>query len=230
MYLRKQLLIPAILLSLLWIPTFACSDSGESTRVTKQHAQRIPGGYPYREKAEYVLEELDLHPGDTVVDIGAGDGWWTERMAEEVGEEGTIHAGEISEEKVERLKKNLKEFPQVRPYLCPTDGTGLEENSCDLVFLSKTFHHIDSEIHVDYFKHLRKVVRPDGRLVVIEHHPVLAKGRAKEHGWMPGDLISKAEEAGWILVRAEMITRTHHFVTIFIQKEAIDVAEDKSKK
>ncbi len=225
----RQLVMIAFLLSFLVMPSVGWCDSGESTRVESQHEKRISGGYPYREKADYVLEELDLKSGDAVVDIGAGDGWWTEKMAREVGEDGKVYAAEISDEKVRRLKKNIEEHPQVEPYVCPTDGTGLEENVCDLAFLSKTFHHIDPEIHVDYFKHLREVVRPDGRLVVIEHHPVLAKGRAKDHGWMPGDLITKAEEAGWILVRAEMITQTHHFIAVFIQKEAIDVAEEKEK-
>ena len=51
--------------------TFA--DSGESTRVVdeKQHTLTGKGGYPYRDKSDYVLKELDLKPGD-VLDLAHG--------------------------------------------------------------------------------------------------------------------------------------------------------------
>jgi hypothetical protein len=48
-----------------------------STRVrdAKQHERKWPGNYPFRNKSDYVLRELDLQVGDTAIDIGAGDGW-----------------------------------------------------------------------------------------------------------------------------------------------------------
>ena len=198
-----------------------CADSGESTRIAdeKQHASTKGGGYPYREKAEYVLKELDLKPGDVVADIGAGDGWWTEKMAKAVGQEGVIHAGEVVQDKVDKMKEKFSEVPQVKPYLCPKDGTGLEENCCDLVFLSKTYHHLNKGGHVDYLRHLRSVVTPTGRVIVIEQYGELAASRGKDHAWSPGLLTQQAEEAGWILVRCELISGTYHFIAIFAQKE-----------
>ena len=202
-------------------PTLVYADSGESTRVTdeKQHVRTGGGGYPYREKSQYVLKELDLRPGDVVVDIGAGDGWWTEKMAEAVGDEGVIHAAEVAQDKVDKMKKKFADVAQVKPYLCPKDGTGLEENSCDLAFLSKTYHHLDKEGRVDYLRHLRSVVKPTGRVVVIEQYRELAQGRGKDHAVSPGVLTEQAEEAGWILLRSELITGTYHFIAIFAQKE-----------
>ncbi len=197
------------------------ADSGESTRITdeKQHSSTKAGGYPYREKSQYVLKELDLKPGDTVVDIGAGDGWWTEKMAEAVGEKGVIHAGEVAQDKVDKMKKRFADVPQVKPYLCPKDGTGLEEDSCDLVFLSKTYHHLNKDAKVEYLRHLLSVVKPTGRVVIIEHYRELASGRGREHGWSPGLLTQQAEEAGWIQLRSELITGTRHFIAIFAQKD-----------
>jgi len=46
--------------------------------------------------------------------------------------------------------------------LSHSDGTALAENSCDLAFLSKTYHHLNEGSHVDYLRHLRKVVKPAG--------------------------------------------------------------------
>ncbi len=202
-------------------PAEIYADSGQSTRIVdaKQHAYDGSGRYPYRQKSEYVLKELDLMSGDIVVDIGAGDGFWARQMAKSVGAEGVIHASEVEQKKVDDMKEKLADVPQVKPYLSSLDSTNLPENSCDLAFLSKTYHHFNEGGHVDYLRHLRQVVKPTGRLCVIEMNPALGSGRGREHAWPPGLLIQQAEEAGWILVRCELMTGTNHYIAIFVQKE-----------
>ncbi|MHC4356036.1 MAG: class I SAM-dependent methyltransferase, partial [Planctomycetota bacterium] len=171
-------------------------------------------------KSDYVLKELDLKPGDVVVDIGAGDGWWARQMAKFVGDDGVIHAGEIEQKKVDDMKEKCADSPQVKPYLIPLDGTALDEDSCDLAFISKTYHHFNKGGQVDYLRHLHRVIKPTGRLCIIERHPGIRGGaRAREHGWSPGLLMQQAEEAGWIAVRCELITGTYHFMAIFVQQE-----------
>jgi len=211
-----------IVLVLIGVPQAIRADSGQSTRITEpnQHALTGRSGNSYRNKSDYVLKELDLQSGDVVVDIGAGDGWWSERMAKCVGAEGVIHALEVEQKKVDQMKEKFADVPQVKPYLAPFDGTALPENSCDLAFLSKTYHHFSEGGHVDYLHHLQKVVKPTGRLCVIERHRMIpGSSRAREHGWEPGLLIRQAEEAGWICVRYELITGTYHFIAIFVQKD-----------
>lgn len=183
-----------------------------------QRGSRV-AGYGYRESADFVVKRLGLKNGSVVVDIGAGDGFWSRKMAEKVGANGVIHAGEIDQNKVDSLKSRLGDVPQIKPYLCPTDGTGLEENSCDLAFLSKTYHHLNKDSHVEYLKHLKKVVKPSGRVCVIERHPDFATGGGKNHAWMPGLLARQGEEAGWMLLRYEMIKNSDHFMVIFADPE-----------
>jgi len=72
---------------------------------------------------------------------------------------------------------------------------------------------------VDYLRHLNKVVKPTGRLCVIEMNSAIGTGRGAEHAWSPGLLTQQAEQAGWILVRCELMTGTYHFIAIFVQKE-----------
>jgi predicted methyltransferase len=155
------------------------------------------------------------------VDIGAGDGWWTERLAKCVGPKGVVYALEVEEKKVTELKKKYADTIQIKPYLAPTDRTALPENSCDLIFFSQVYHHLDPNGHVDYLKHLRHAVRPTGRLVVIEKYSkvIATSGRHGKHGTRLSQLIRQAEEAGWIPVRCELLTGTYHYMAIFVQKD-----------
>ena len=211
-----------MLLTVISLVAVLYADTSESTRVidARRHALAGTGRNQYRVKSEYVLKELDLKPGDVVADIGAGDGWWALQMTKFVGEDGVIHASEVEQKKVDDMKKKCADSPQVKPYLIPFDGTDLPENSCDLAFLSKTYHHFNKGSHVDYLRHLHKVVKPTGRLCVIERHSgIRGSGRSREHAWAPGLLIQQAEEAGWIVVRCELIRGTYHFMAIFVQNE-----------
>jgi hypothetical protein len=61
-------------------------------------------------------------------------------------------------------------------------------------------------------------------------NPALASGRSKEHAWSPGLLIQQAEEAGWILVRCELMTGTYHFVAIFVQKELFPPQRSRGRR
>ncbi|MBL7152157.1 MAG: class I SAM-dependent methyltransferase [Phycisphaerae bacterium] len=195
-------------------------DWWRSTRVSdpNQHLRTGEKRYPYRAKSAYILKELDLKPGDVVVDIGAGDGWWSQRMAECVGEGGLVYAAEIEDRKVTRLKEKFADAPQIKPHLCKTDSTELPENSCDLVFLSQTYHHLDKDGRIDYLRRLRNVVKTTGRLCVIEKYTTIATEHGS-HGTALSRLIEQAEQAGWIPVRCELMTGTYHYIAIFVQKD-----------
>ena len=198
------------------------ADSLESTRVLDldQHAACDSRGNALRQKSDYVLKELDLQPGDIVVDVGAGDGWWAGRFAEQVGEQGLVHASEVEQKKVDGMKDRLVDRPNIRPYLSPTDGTDLPVDSCDLAFLSKVYHHLEKDGHVDYLKHLKQVVKPTGRLCIIERYPeIRPNDSSSAHGWSLSLLVEQAERAGWIPVRCELMTGTEHYIAIFVQRE-----------
>ena len=172
-------------------------------------------GRGYREAAPFVMKQLALQEGQVVVDIGAGDGWWANQMAQQVGATGVVHTGEVVQDKVDAITEKYANTPQIKAYRCPMDGSGQPDNSCDLVYISKTYHHLEG--HVDYLRHLMQVTKASGRLAVVELHTELATDRGKDHAWKPGLLTQQAEEAGWILQTYAMLPGSDHFIAVFIK-------------
>ena len=202
-----------------YLSRLSFGESNQTTRISDlaQHERTGEKRYPFRAKSEYILVELDLQLGDVVVDVGAGDGWWTEKFAKFVGESGVIHAAEVAEKKVEQMREKFANTPQIKPYLIETDSTGLPENSCDVVFFSQSYHHLNKDGHVDYLKHLSSVVKPTGRVVIIEKYTEIGLGSGT-HGTRLSDLVRQAEEAGWVPLRLELMTGAYHYIAILAQQ------------
>ena len=99
------------------------------------------------------------------------------------------------------MKERFKDTPQIKPYICAIDGTGLPVKSCDLAFLFKTYHHLNKWGHVDYLQHLHKFVKPTGRVCIIERHPTLVKIR---HCFFKADE-SKMVNCVWISATTQHI-------------------------
>lgn len=198
----------------------AAGQEKASTRIIdpKVHARIGSESYPYRSQLPEILKVLDLRPGDVVVDVGAGDGWWSERFADKVGPNGIVHAAEVEQKKVDEMKKKYEKKPQLKPYLCPSESTGLPEKSCDLAFFSQSYHHLKLNSHVDYLRHLRKVIRPSGRICIIEKYPDIST-RGRDHGTPASQVVKQAEEAGWIPLRYELMTGTYHYLIILAQRD-----------
>jgi ubiquinone/menaquinone biosynthesis C-methylase UbiE len=196
------------------------AESGGATRISDAEQTRKAHTPPKGFKAlkDYVVKELELQPGDVVVDIGAGDGFWSELMARAVGPTGVVHAGEVVQGKVDTMKKKFAALPQLQPYLCPTDGPGLPPASCDLAFISETYHHFDKGTQVAYLKGLRSVLKPNARLAIIERYTETGIGHG-EHGTPLSRLVKEAEASGWVPLRITMIPGTYHYLAILAPQD-----------
>jgi protein-L-isoaspartate(D-aspartate) O-methyltransferase len=59
------------------------------------------------------LDAIDLKPGETVLQVGTGSGYYTAILAQLVGPNGRVHGFEIDAGLAARARENLKDLPQV---------------------------------------------------------------------------------------------------------------------
>ena len=122
---------------------------------------------------DIVVKVMDLTPGMTVLDIGAGAGYFTFPFARALKGEGTVYATDVDGEMVEHLKGEVQrqEYGNVVPVL--VTGVGVDPfyrvHSFDVIFLSSVYYHLVD--HEAYFRELRPSLDKKGRLFLAEPVP-----------------------------------------------------------
>jgi precorrin-6B methylase 2 len=120
------------------------------------------------EQPDKMLDALKIQPGMTVADVGAGVGYTSVKMARRVGPKGTVLATDVQPEMLRMLDANAKDLgiKNIRPVLCTPTDAKLPENAVDLILMVDVYHECsDPEATL---KGLRKALKPNGRLVLVE--------------------------------------------------------------
>ena len=122
------------------------------------------------QKPDAVIHALKLKEGQVVADIGAGSGYFTVRLARAVGQKGQVFAVDIDEGMLGYLRQRLaqEKIANVQVMQVPPHDPLLIDGSLDLAFICNTYHHLeDREV---YLRKLRKALKPDGRLVIVDFY------------------------------------------------------------
>ena len=122
-------------------------------------------------KPERVIKALKIRPGMNILDIGAGAGFFTFRLAEPLKETGGVFATDIDPKMIAYIKNEAenKKYKNIFPLLVKADEFDpfYIQHTFDIIFLSEGFHYLRHP--EDYFKQLRPTLSKDGRLYII--HP-----------------------------------------------------------
>lgn len=120
------------------------------------------------ESVSLAIENLPISEESIVADLGAGSGYYTFRIAPKVPD-GKVFAVEIQEEAIQYLETRSKElgFLNVMPIKGSETSPNLPENQLDLVILVDVYHEL--EYPVEMLAGIRKSLKPDGKLLLIEY-------------------------------------------------------------
>jgi predicted methyltransferase len=139
--------------------------------------------YPDRDKklhVDRVMDLLELAPGKSVADVGAGSGWFTVRAAARVGSSGTVYAEDINPQAIEYITKRAadQKLDNVKPILGSVDDTNLPAASVDAVLILKTYHEFAHPIPL--LAKLKLALKPGAKVGIIDRN-----GDGTNHGIMP---------------------------------------------
>ncbi|WP_338245144.1 class I SAM-dependent methyltransferase [Aurantiacibacter hainanensis] len=148
-----------------------------------------------RREAQTVMDQANIAEGMTVADIGAGEGYYTVRLAARVGEDGRVLAQDIDEDVLRRLGNRVERerLDNVSIALGLPDDPKLPEDSFDRIFMVHMYHEI-SEPYALLWR-MRPSLREGGQVIVVD-----VDRPADQHGINPQLLFCEFERVGYRLV------------------------------
>jgi ubiquinone/menaquinone biosynthesis C-methylase UbiE len=164
--------------------------------------------------AERLVRVLEIGPGSSVGEVGAGGGELTVAMARIVGEAGRVFSNEIDKKRVREIeqaveKAGLKHVTVVDGH--PTQ-TNFPVQCCDAIFMRNVYHHIGDPPAMN--ASVRESLKPGGRLAVIDFTPPpggeAAPGKRGEdghHGITAATLESELKAVGFEIVSSATTDR-----------------------
>src|SRR5438067_13826017 len=131
-------------------------------------------------EAEQVMQLAGVKPGMSVADVGAGEGYYTVRLAPVVGPKGRVLAEDIQPEVRDALSDRVQRerLDNVAVKLGTPDDPMLPGQSFDRIFLVHMYHEVQSPYA--FLWHARDGLKPGGELILVDsNRPV------KRHGIPP---------------------------------------------
>ncbi|MDK2760385.1 MAG: class I SAM-dependent methyltransferase [Sphingopyxis sp.] len=146
-------------------------------------------------EADDVMDSSDVRPGMTVADIGAGDGYYTVRLAQRVGAGGRVLAQDIMPEVIERLADRVgrERLDNVSLKLGAVDDPRLPAASFDRIFMVHMYHEIGEPYA--FLWRLRPALRKGGQVLVVDGDRPIA-----QHGTPFRLLVCEFEAVGYKLL------------------------------
>lgn len=119
-------------------------------------------------EASAVIARAGVKPGMSVADVGAGEGYYTVRLAKMVGAKGRVLAEDIVPAYHDALVRRIgrDRLDNVSVMLGKADDPKLPEASFDRIFLIHMYHEIADPYA--FLWHLRPALKPGGRIVVVD--------------------------------------------------------------
>jgi ubiquinone/menaquinone biosynthesis C-methylase UbiE len=157
-----------------------------------------------KSRPEEIIESLKIQEGYEIADIGSGGGYFTLEFARKVGKRGKVYAVDTQAKNLDFIRRQFEQKGLDNIILIWVTGNEihLPEAGLDLVFVRNAFHHLPEP--TNYFSNLKKFLKPNGKVAVIEHRPKSGFSFVAmfKHYTPVTVILREMEDAGFLLVQS----------------------------
>lgn len=174
-------------------PVFPAPDREIAKVVSNQFSNE--DARDQRNEAQVVMDLADIRAAMTVADIGAGEGYYTVRLAERVGEDGRVLAQDISREALQRLGQRVEKerLENISIKEGKPDDPQLPPDSFDRIFMVHMYHEVTDPYA--FLWNLWPALASGGQVIVVE-----SETKIGSHGLPHRLLFCEFEAVGYVLV------------------------------
>jgi SAM-dependent methyltransferase len=162
-------------------------------------------------EAERVMDRLGIKPGVRVADIGAGQGYYTVRLARRLGPSGAIYAEDVRADYLKGLETRIQRegIRGVKLVLGMPNDPKLMPNSIDVALLSHVYHEIENPY--EFFYRLRAALAVNARVAIIDVDRV-----TQDHGTPPALLRCELEAVGYRQIDLILLAPAEGYLATFL--------------
>jgi ubiquinone/menaquinone biosynthesis C-methylase UbiE len=161
-------------------------------------------------EAQAVMNKAGIKPGMTVADIGAGEGYYTIRLAPRVGTDGRVLAEDIVAAVRDKLAERVgrERLDNVSVRLGEPANPKLPAGSFDRVLMVHMYHEIAQPY--EFLWNLRPALKPDGEVAIVD-----ADRPTDAHGTPPALLRCELHAVGYEEVRHAAMPSAGGYLALF---------------
>jgi len=202
----KIFFIKMILILMVMIGTCGLGMSQEHSHEQNQERDRDQWMW---QQPEMVMNVIGVKEGMVIADIGAGEGYFTFRLARKVGQKGIVYANDINKTFIQAIKDRSKteQVENVMTVLGDADDPLLPEKMIDLALLVNLIHLVENP--VVFLENIKPSLKPEGTVVLVQwdaekllsEFPGGSIENLKE--FLKEDLLINIQKAGYEAIRTE---------------------------
>ena len=140
---------------------------------------------------------MQIEPGMTVADVGAGTGYFEPFLSRAVGETGSVWALDAEAAMVEYLENSPRTKPlaNVKARLVPYGDPKLPRGRVDRVLIVNTWHHVHDR--VEYGRKLLRALKDGGSAFIVDYTMESERGPPADIRLTPDQVMDELEAAGF---------------------------------
>jgi ubiquinone/menaquinone biosynthesis C-methylase UbiE len=121
------------------------------------------------ERCSLMLAQLGVKRGQTVCDMGCGNGYYSLQLAKMVGPQGKVLGVDIQPEMLEQLQQRAKEeqLQNIQPIQGLLHDPKLPAGQIDLILLVDVYHEFSHPEHM--LQAMRRALAPGGLVALLEY-------------------------------------------------------------